>query len=187
MSKTLPYQVFYNFLTDDEIESLINHFNGIHEINKIHTNSWNNKDVVISEITKSSSSGRQVRITGIQSDMFPHITEKIKNLFDTILNGDSVIELPHFLTEYSVGSFHSPHTDYKVNEWYRDKVITIQLSESSDYDGGDLKIGEHILPRDKGCVLVYDGKDIHEVTMVTRGIRFSLTECAGLRPKKSIM
>ena len=182
-----PYQVFYNFLTDDEIESLINHFKGIQEINKIYTNNWNIKDVVISEIIKSSVSGRQVRITGIQSEMFPLITKKIKNLFDTVLNGDSVIELPHFLTEYSVGSFHAPHTDYKTNEWYRDKVITIQLSESSDYDGGDLKIGEHLLPRDKGCVLIYNGRDLHEVTKVTRGIRFSLTECAGLRPTESII
>ena len=187
MNTELPYKVFYNFLTNDEIDSLINHFKSISKVNTIYSNNWDNINVVISDIKKSTSSSRQVRITGIQKDMFPSITKKIQKLFDNILNGKSTIELPHFLTEYSVDSFHSPHTDYKSNEWYREKVITIQLSNPDDYIGGDLKIGEHILPRDKGCVLVYNGKDVHEVTKVTHGIRFSLTECAGVRPNKSIM
>lgn len=187
MNQKLPYQVFYNFLSTDEIDSLKNYFYSINDINTIHTNKWNIKDKVISDIKKSSSSGRQVHITGIQKDMFPNITDKIQNLFDSILGGSSTLEYPHFLTQYSVGSFHLPHTDFQSNEWYREKVVTIQLSDTNDYVGGDLKIGEHILPRDIGCALVYNGKDVHEVTMVTDGIRFSLTECAGLKPKLSIM
>lgn len=184
MNQKKPYQVFYNFLTEAEIDSLIRYFKSIKEINQIHTNNWNIKDEVISQITKSSSSGRQVRITGIRKGMFPQISEKIQNLFDSVLNQESVLEYPHFLTEYSVGSFHNPHTDYKDNEWFRDKVVTIQLTDSNEYEGGDLKIGEYLLPRDKGCALVYSGKDIHEVTKVTKGVRFSLTECAGVKPKK---
>lgn len=187
MNDTKPYQVFYNFLTIDEVNSLKRYFNTIKSVSIFYTNKWNIRDKVISDIRKSSSSGRQVHITGIQKDMFPYITYKIQNLFDSILGDSSTIEYPHFLTKYSVGSFHLPHTDFKSNEWYREKVVTIQLSDTNDYVGGDLKIGEHVLPRDIGCALVYNGKDVHEVTTVTNGVRFSLTECAGLKPKVSII
>ena len=187
MNEQLPYKVFYNFLNDAEINQLINYFHSIDDVNIIHTNKWNIDDIIISDIRKSSSSGRQVRITGIRNGMMPKITNKIQNLFNSILDDNCILEFPHFLTEYSVGSFHKPHTDFKSNEWYRDKVVTIQLTDSNSYSGGDLKIGEHILPRDKGCALIYSGRDIHEVTEVTKGIRFSLTECAGLKPKSSII
>lgn len=187
MNTNLPYQVFYNFLNIDEINILKTYFNNIDNTNILYTNKWDITNKVISDIRKSSSSGRQVHITGIQKDMFPIITNKIQNLFDSILGGNSTLEYPHFLTQYSVGSFHLPHTDFQSNEWYREKVVTIQLSDTNEYVGGDLKIGEHILPRDIGCALVYNGKDVHEVTMVTDGVRFSLTECAGIEPTKHII
>jgi len=186
MNQKLPYQVFYNFLNDDEINQLINYFKTLDEGDIIYNNNWNTLDEIITPIKYSSSSNRQVRITGIHKNKFPALSNKIKNMFDSVIGEDCVLEYPHFLTEYQKNSIHKPHTDYKHNEWYRDKVVTIQLSNSSDYEGGDLKIGEHILPRDKGCALIYNGKDVHEVTKVINGVRFSLTECAGVKPKQTI-
>jgi len=187
MKSILPYSVFYNILTDGEIKQLIDYFNSLDEAEDITNNTWDIINEIITPIKYSSSSRRQVRITGIHKNKFPSISNKIKKLFDKVLGGDSYLEYPHFLTEYKTNSLHKPHKDYKSNEWYREKVVTIQLSDSSDYTGGDLKIGNHILPREKGCALIYNGKDIHEVTEVTNGIRFSLTECAGIKPKETLL
>jgi predicted 2-oxoglutarate/Fe(II)-dependent dioxygenase YbiX len=132
-------------------------------------------------LTSINIQDRNVRITGIQEDIFPEITQRIQRLFTEFLNQPIVLELPHYLTEYRIGSFHAPHKDFIEDAWYREWVITIQLSDPSDYDGGDLKIGDEILPKEKGCVIIYNGGLTHEVTKVTKGIRYSLTECAGIK------
>ena len=177
---TTPYISFLNFLTEEEISSLLEYWNSISEVSKLSTNSWDMNRKVINDIDVK---GRKVRITGIQKKVFEPISDKIENLFKLVLGEEAKVEYPHYLTEYSEGSFHGLHHDKLPEMWYRDKVITIQLSDSNEYEGGDLMIGDEIAPRDKGCAIIYNGKDLHQVTEVTKGIRFSLTECAGVKPK----
>jgi len=150
----------------------------------LSTNRWDKTNKIINDI---SVKGRKVRITGIQKDMFYSITNKITLLFEEVLGDQAKIEYPHYLTEYTVGSYHSAHKDKLPKMWFRDKVVTIQLSDSNDYEGGYLKIGQETLPREKGCAVVYNGKDSHQVTKVTKGVRFSLTECAGVEPKEVLI
>lgn len=170
------YKVIYDFLSHQEIEDLLSYWNTISEIKSLRTNNWDTTSPIISHIDIPD---RNVRITGIQEDQFPQITQRIKQLFTDFLNQDVELELPHFLTEYQVGSYHAPHRDFIGKAWYREWVITIQLSDPSEYTGGDLKIGDEVLPKEKGCVIIYNGGLWHEVTKVTSGVRFSLTECAG--------
>lgn len=89
------------------------------------------------------------------------------------------------------------HTTYKADEqgngkydWHIDtfwngptafdrKVsLTIQLSDSSDYEGGDFEIEGHYpdtnMLRQKGTVIVFPSFLRHRVTPITRGIRKSL-------------
>ena len=172
------YKVVHNFLSDHEIELLLSYWNSITDIKYIKTNKWDTSSPIISHIVIPT---RKVRITGIQEDQFPEITQRIKQLFTDFLNQDIKLELPHYLTEYQVGAFHGPHKDFIGDAWYREWVITIQLSDPSKYTGGDLKIGDTILPKEKGCVIIYNGGQTHEVTKVTSGVRFSLTECAGVK------
>lgn len=173
------YKVIYDFLSHEEIDSLLSYWNNIQRIELIRYNEWDTSDPKISHIDIPS---RQVRITGIQEDQFPHITQKIKNLFTEYFNAESVLELPHYLTQYKLGYFHGPHQDFVGTAWYREMVVTIQLSDPHDYEGGDLKIEDQILPKEKGCAIIYNGSLWHEVTKVTKGTRFSLTECAGIMP-----
>lgn len=178
------YIVKYNFLTEDEISSLLGYWNSISEVSKLSVNSWNRVDKVINDI---NIKGRQVRITGIQKNMFTSISSKITNLFQEVLGNKVNVEYPHYLTEYSIGSYHSPHYDKLPEMWFRDKVITVQLSDSNEYGGGNLMIGDEIAPRDKGCAIIYNGKDKHQVTKITNGVRFSLTECAGVKPNEVLI
>ena len=174
------YLVKYNFLTVDEVDSLLDYWNSISEVSILSNNSWDMDRKVINDI---SIKGRKVRITGVQKELFKTISNKIESLFKSVLGVDASVEYPHYLAEYSQGSFHGLHYDKLPEMWFRDKVVTIQLSDSNEYEGGDLIIGDEIAPRDKGCAIIYNGKDLHQVTKVTKGTRFSLTECAGVEPK----
>lgn len=177
---TTPYISFPNFLTEKEIGSLLEYWNSISEVSILSDNNWDMDRKVINDINVK---GRKVRITGIHKEIFSSISNKIENLFKSVLGQEAKVEYPHYLTEYSQGSFHGLHHDKLPEMWYRDKVMTIQLSDSNDYEGGDLMIGDQIAPRTKGCAIVYNGKDMHQVTKITKGTRFSLTECAGVKPE----
>lgn len=184
MNTSKPFIEFKHFLSNDEINLLLKYWYSINTINRINHNNWNTKDIVINEINASK---RKVSITGLPKDSISIITSKITSLFNFILGSKSSIEAPHYLTKYDIGDFHGPHKDKLSGMWYRDRVMTIQLSDSSDYEGGDLKIGESIAPRTKGSAIIYRGDLIHEVTKITKGTRFSLTECAGIKPAASII
>lgn len=174
------YISFPNFLTEEEIGSLLEYWNSISEVSILSDNNWDMDRKVINDIDVK---GRKVRITGIRKEVFDPISTKIENLFKFVLGEEAKVEYPHYLTEYSQGSFHGLHHDKLPEMWFRDRVVTIQLSDPNEYEGGDLLIGDEIAPREKGCAIIYNGKDLHQVTKVTKGTRFSLTECAGVKPK----
>jgi len=61
--------------------------------------------------------------------------------------------------------------------------LTIQLSGSNEYEGGDFKIlrGDvpETFPRDPGSAIVFPSYLLHKVTPVTQGTRKSLVFCLG--------
>jgi len=88
--------------------------------------------------------------------------------------------------EYSLGDHCEPHMDIKLGTNYRKISIIVQLSDSSEYDGGDLELwtedGFEIVHREKGCVFIFPSFLLHGVTPITRGIRKSLVFYAGGGP-----
>jgi hypothetical protein len=52
--------------------------------------------------------------------------------------------------------------------------VIVQLSDESDYDGGDLLIGSHKFTRTVGTGIFFPADVDHAVTPITRGTRFSL-------------
>jgi PKHD-type hydroxylase len=74
--------------------------------------------------------------------------------------------------------FYGWHTDFAAVRPLRKLSISIQLSHSEDYDGGDLELmfgaEPHKLDRTKGACLVFPSFTLHRVTPVTRGTRWSL-------------
>jgi len=166
-----------NVISDEEINILMNHWMGIEIGDVIDKGFW---DVWSPKKTHINQPNRHVEIVGIPVDSIKFLSDKIKSIFSLILKYDFGIEGPHYFTKYPTGGFHSKHTDLGVhNGVKRNKVITIQLTDGDDYIGGDLIINEEIAPRTKGTFILYNGNDPHEVTKVTEGVRFSITECAG--------
>jgi PKHD-type hydroxylase len=75
--------------------------------------------------------------------------------------------------------FYGKHIDmmYKSNGT-RKLSLSVQLSEPEDYEGGSLMLynGEEpmTLPKTRGTGLFFPSYSLHEVTPVTKGIRYSL-------------
>ena len=63
---------------------------------------------------------------------------------------------------------------------FRKVSFSVQLSNPSDYEGGDLRFYRHSTtkfmeaPKDKGTLILFPSWTIHEVTPVTAGTRYSL-------------
>jgi PKHD-type hydroxylase len=88
------------------------------------------------------------------------------------------------LSEYNDGSegeepgHYDWHMDFGKNSSTRKISISVQLSESNDYEGGDLEFMIHRsiikAPREKGTVILFPSYITHRVTKVTKGTRKSL-------------
>ena len=74
--------------------------------------------------------------------------------------------------------FYDWHTDLGVSSPTRKLSISVQLSSSEDYDGGDLELmyahAPTRLDRKRGSIIIFPSFMLHRVTPVTRGTRWSL-------------
>ena len=74
--------------------------------------------------------------------------------------------------------FYDWHTDFAGYRPLRKLSVSIQLSRSDDYEGGDLEL-QHLprptkLDRSRGSFIVFPSFTLHRVAPVTRGTRWSL-------------
>ena len=179
-SDIVKYDGFYhikNSFTNKEIDFLLKRWKQTPLVYEINHNKW---DKVTNGKTSLSHKFRKVTIFGIPKNKIKFLSNKIESLFSLIIKEEFGVEGPHYFTQYTEGSFHSKHIDFMVEYGVeRQWVMTIQLSDPVDYEGGELIINGNVTPKDKGSVIIYDGKLEHEVTKVTKGVRYSITECAG--------
>ena len=70
---------------------------------------------------------------------------------------------------------YEEHIDIGENEFSQRKLsVCVQLSDPSDYEGGDLHIRKNQTPKVKGAVSVFPSFLEHRVETVTSGTRYSL-------------
>tara|TARA_B100002019_G_scaffold289811_1_gene306205 strand:+ start:143 stop:745 length:603 start_codon:yes stop_codon:yes gene_type:complete len=86
------------------------------------------------------------------------------------------------IIRYVEGDYLKNHIDsgdtevLKKREW----TLIVQLSDESEYTGGDFKIGDWIMPKTKGFVCLFNGGVVpHEVTTITSGERKSFISWLG--------
>jgi PKHD-type hydroxylase len=79
---------------------------------------------------------------------------------------------------YAVGERHTAHQDLHAGAAGRKLAGVVQLSEPDDYAGGHLvmSFAHHRvpMPRARGTLVAFPGWTVHEVTPITRGVRWSL-------------
>jgi len=83
------------------------------------------------------------------------------------------------LTRYSKGDFFDWHLDFGAGGISARKLsMTIQLSDSDEYEGGDLQfmINQKVVnaPRKKGTIIIFPAFIMHRVTAITSGVRQSI-------------
>ena len=92
---------------------------------------------------------------------------------------------PVQIVRYDVGGhFATWHTDGGLDQEEKRRIsLSIELSERSDYDGGDLEVvpdwvgRPRTLPR--GSAQIFPSRALHHVTPVTRGRRWALVAWTG--------
>ena len=88
--------------------------------------------------------------------------------------------------KYEKGSYIHPHTDHEIGTYG-----SISFNLNNDYKGGEFKFfnGNYTIPLSKGDVLIFpaDYFWVHEVTPITKGIRYSINSFLKSHPSKSVM
>jgi len=189
------FYVIKNVLTDSQINTLIDWWNNqdylLDTDGQAHVEHINDWDYGCDKKQKINSPIRTTDIVGIASNTFTWLDTIYSNIFATVHGSSLTIEYPSYFNKYDTGGYHQIHNDIKDDDWPNRKwVCTIQLSDPSDYIGGDLQIHKYendifssydymTAPRDKGCAIIYNPRAVHSVTEITSGIRYALSECAG--------
>ena len=96
---------------------------------------------------------------------------------------------PLQLLKYDVDDHYTWHTDWSpVNNKKRKLSMTIQLSDPSEYEGGDVEIMDgpesRLIPKDIGSGTVFPSWAVHRVTPITSGTRWALIVWAIGKPFK---
>ena len=117
--------------------------------------------------------------------IYQKCTGAVNLMNKTYFNYDLVSMEDLQFTIYEEGQFYKRHIDnlFKSNV-FRKLSFTVQLTDPSEYDGGDVLTytGETpvALKKDLGIMSVFPSNLLHEVTPITRGTRYSLVGwCSG--------
>jgi len=104
------------------------------------------------------------------------ITELNRRYFRFDLYG--FVEGLQFTHYQAPGGFYGKHLDKGLNGLIRKLSFVIQLSDPSEYEGGELLL--HLgseptrIKRKRGYITVFPSFSLHEVSPVTKGERYSL-------------
>mgnify|MGYP001269120644 CR=1 FL=1 len=113
--------------------------------------------------------------------LYRKLTDLTMEVNNNFFNYDLVSLEPLQLTEYSEDyeGQYKKHIDYgRTTSINRKLSFTLQLSDSLEYEGGDLLLHTSeeplIMNKERGAISFFPSFTLHEVTPVTKGMRRSL-------------
>jgi PKHD-type hydroxylase len=90
----------------------------------------------------------------------------------------ALLEGAQYTTYYAPNGHYGWHVDMGENTPNRKLSVVVQLSDPSEYEGGDLEIwrgGNPVVEiKNKGAACIFPSWEMHRVTEVTSGVRKSL-------------
>jgi predicted 2-oxoglutarate/Fe(II)-dependent dioxygenase YbiX len=99
-----------------------------------------------------------------------------KNILDLVLSKVKIFGVEKIkegrILKYEEGCFFNEHVDTWEKYPHRYKTIIIQLSDETDYDGGELKFGNEILSKKIGTTTIFEGTILHGMSPITNGVRY---------------
>lgn len=172
-----PFVYAPNFLSDDEIKL----------VEMLARKSTMQGDGTL-EAGVSDDSIRKNKISWIETneeskDLYVKISNVIQQLNERFYRYDltEMEDLQYAEYHSDTHGHYKPHSDdgYKYN-LFRKISLTIQLSDESEYQGGELLFYRFstkdpvVAPKGKGTLILFPSYVLHEVTPVTEGLRKSL-------------
>ena len=121
---------------------------------------------------------------------YRRITDAVMSLNSQYFNFDlfGFTEGLQFTRYDAPSGFYGMHIDKILNGVVRKLSLTIQLSDSKDYEGGELALQfcetPVLMPKDQGKMIVFPSYVLHEVKPVTQGTRYSLVSWISGTPFK---
>jgi PKHD-type hydroxylase len=180
-NETIPPFVYaYNIFSPDECKKIINFDN--HENMQDGLIKSNLKEVNLHSIRKS-------KITWLKPNketewIYRRLTDAILALNDQFYKFDIWgLNEGLQLTKYeSPDGHYDIHTDIAIGKNFNGPIrklsITIQLSEESSYEGGELELyfdsAPIALEKNQGMINMFPSYVLHKVNPVTKGTRYSL-------------
>jgi PKHD-type hydroxylase len=161
-----------NFLNSDEITRT--------------RNLWDDSKVLEGKVSNDGTSvvdyaKRKSRTVHIDGDDNNWLYDKIGMLAMMVNANRYKFEIQGFqyklqLSKYENTEFIDWHSDFGVGESSIRKLsISIQLSDPSEYEGGDFQlIGDISVPKEKGTAIIFPSFVTHRVAPVTSGCRMSI-------------
>jgi predicted 2-oxoglutarate/Fe(II)-dependent dioxygenase YbiX len=153
----------YNFtyeesvFTKDECESILTCHDGFKTIDECDFK-------LAAENIRSSKYGKVSNIKLLEKIILPKIKKyNIKS-----------IESGAMFIEYGSGDYFDKHRDVAYTDNIENKrvcSVIIQLSDESEYVGGELIVEGKTSSKKIGTIIVFKSTDIHEVTKITSGNR----------------
>ena len=180
--KPRDYLVYCNkFFNDDEIELIQKH---------VSTLSSHDGEIGVDNVSGSTAVVRKIRDSSVKwichdeevqwlwNKMRLMINEMNNNFFHFDIGACS--DLQH--TTYTApGGHYGVHADENAGSYPQRKIsFSIQLSDPSEYEGGDVLIYNNNIKnpykasKNKGDLILFQSLTLHEVTPVTSGTRRSL-------------
>ena len=171
-------KVIENFLSTEECDYVLNKC-------KVESN------LSIAGTTNDKSNNRKSSVAWINNLDYVNerLIETLKNSFN--INGMEIIGLgPFQFTEYKTGEYYDWHTD-RTTTTYRDRFVSTVIVLNDDYVGGVLEIknsrGDLVPIKHKmGNLYIFDSILGHRVTVVDKGIRYSLVNWVSLIKTDSV-
>lgn len=171
-----PYAWATNIFSNNELDLIL-------EIGK----NAPEEDGGVNNIAVAKLETRRSKISWIRPSIntefiFQRISYAVQKINKDFYNYDLTLMEDLQFSEYdsSYRGMYRNHTDDGFEEFRRKISFSLQLSDSSEYEGGDLLIYRFKLDnpfevkKEKGLLTIFPSWTIHEVTPVTRGIRYTL-------------
>lgn len=152
-----------NILTDDECDLLVSYNKQFYTAKVYNPNT---------KKMETHSNIRNVVESYIKLPKWFHI--KIKNWLNIHGYELTTLVTQYTFLKYTKGSYFKPHVDSAPEGSANKKIsLIIELSKSSDYDGGEFLIEGNLIVKDKGDGILFDSHKIHELKEVIDGTRIS--------------
>jgi PKHD-type hydroxylase len=161
-----------NLFTKEECKKIIEIGNSLKKEQAFLANELVNHDI------------RKCKISWINYQEGKFIYEKISQAVMNLNNQFFKFDLTGFVEDFQFTEYVAPdnyytyHVDRGLNSPVRKLSIVLQLTDSSEYQGGDLELfysaAPEKMPKDIGKLIVFPSYSLHRVLPVTKGTRYSL-------------